>query len=302
MRPAPVFKTTPVVTVEGQGVFIVPTVAQECAQMRVVVQVIRDRGNKSLNTKLLPDRSFYGYANTIINARVLETVQIEFGKQVVYEFDNIRAQIAMQIHCSTENINENLGVMYQGLSSPIPGPTYPTYTAFFLQPPWLPRVPLDEVWLQADGGCKLAVWCEYQEIDFLCDSAKNKFVPRDNDKEDDKGLPNPTGQGEGERPLGGGQDQTNPAPQNGDGNGGPDPNSPAELAKKWFIDVTIGINGGPDQTFTNLFGPFDEKPTYSLGREFNSPPLFSTEQFVNGIYQGLAESYGKAAQASIVRR
>lgn len=267
--------------------------------MRVVVQVIRDRENKSLNTKLLPDRSFYGYANTIINARVLTTVQIEFGKQVVYEFDNIRAQIAMQIHCSTENINENLGVMYQGLSSPIPGPAYPTYTAFFLQPPWLPRVPLDEVWLQADGGCKLAIWCEYQEIDYLCESAKNTFTPRDNDKEDDRGLPNPTGQGEGERPMGGGQDQTNPAPQNGDGNGGPDPSGPGQAAKKWYVSYIAGNENGPPILYDRIDGPFDEKPTVTLGRELNTPPRFSTEYFVNGIYQGIAESYGSVIQVVI---
>jgi hypothetical protein len=302
IRPAPKFKQTDVVTIEGQGVFIVPSVAQECAAMRVVCQVTRDRVNKSLNTKLLPDRSFFGYANTIINARKLQTISLEYGKQVLYEFDNHLAQLAMQVHCSTENINENLGVLYQGLSSPIPGGVYPTYTAFFLQPPWLPRAPLDEVWIQLEGGCKLAVWCEYVEIDFLCESAKNTFVPRENDREDSRSLPNPTGQGEGEGPLGGGQDQTNPAPRNGDGNGGADPNSASEASKKWFIDLVAPARGRPPDVYVGVFGPFDTKPTYALGANVNTPPNYSMPQFVNGQQFGLAESYGGPVTASIVKR
>jgi hypothetical protein len=62
------------------------------------------------------------------------------------------------------------------------------------------------------------------------------------------------------------------------------------------VDISIGVDGGPDIVYQKAFGPFDEKPTVALGAEFNTPPRYSTEQIVNGQYFGLAESYGRPAQ------
>jgi hypothetical protein len=269
--------------------------------MRVVCQVIRDKTNKYQNLKVLPVRSFYGWATTIINACVGNTVELQYGKQHVYWYDNQDAVLAMQIHCSTENLNENMGVAYAGLTSGVPSPIYPGFNQVPIQPPWLPRVPLDEVWFRVDGSAKLAVWSEYQEIDYLCDSARGRFIPPEADKEDSRGLPNPTGQGEGENPQSGGADRTNAAPENGDGNGGPDPNSPLVLARKWYISFTIGVNGGPPVFLSKLKGPYDSKPTVTFGQELNTPPQFSTQYFINGVFQGVAESYGFPAVPRIER-
>ena len=97
-----------------------PDIAQESSFMRVVIQVTKDRINKSLNTKWNEDRTHYGYAQAIINGRVADESAINYGKNEIFFYYNAEATVMAQVHCSTLNINENLAVLYTGLTNPLP--------------------------------------------------------------------------------------------------------------------------------------------------------------------------------------
>ena len=302
-RAAPQLVSMDPILIDGKGVLIVPSIAQEARFTRICCQVVRDRSNKSENFKHFEPRSFYGHFQLRINGYESSWGEIGWGKQELYFYDNIAAQIQQQIHCSTENINNNLVVVYAGITAGVPGPVYPGIDIIPQQPPFLPRCPLDEIWVKTDGLCQIAIWAEYLPVDFLCDSAKGNFAPKDSDRGPEKNIPNPTGSGNDGQPSGG-QDVSGipPAPDKGNGQGDKDPfDVPGTV---WRIIV----NGSGKNAFCESysgqfyeFGPFLAKPTISFPKDGTKGDGsgrcgFADERhvrvIVNGVDVGGANGFG----------
>jgi len=299
--------------VRTKGAILVPSAAQESRFLRVVTQIVTDRQNKSLNLKYHEPRSVFGYFQALTNNFIHAEGLIQYGRQEIFFYDNVAAQIQQQIHCSTENINNNLIVVYAGITAGVPGPIYPSIDVVSITPPYLPRVPLDEMWIKTEGGAEIAVWFEYMPIDFLCDTARNNFAPRDSDKSPDKNLPNPSGQGNEGQPEGGQDVSGIPSPPtNGDGQGTEDP---------FLVPGTvwrIRVNGSGQNAFCESFsgefynfGPFTSKPTIDFPKDGTKGDGtvrcgFTNERHVrvvvNGVDQGGANALGLVLNPIIEKR
>jgi hypothetical protein len=274
---------------------------------------VAERQNKSLNLKPHEPKSFYGYAQIFTNGFVSQLAEIGYGKQQLFLYDNIEAQLQMQMHCSTENINNNLLVVYAGITAGVPGPIYPAINVVTITPPYLPRCPWDEVWIKVEGGATVAVWAEYMPLDFLCDSARDRFAPPESDRGQDKNLPNPAGTGNQGQPQGG-QDVSNIPPAPSDGNGQGD-DSPFILPGTiWRIRLFGSGQNAFCESFSGLFntyGPYNAKPTIEFPKDGDKGDGanrcgFADERHVriiiNGQDQGGANALGLVLNPQIERQ
>jgi hypothetical protein len=139
-----------------------------------------------------------------------------------------------------------------------------------VQPPYLDRCPWDEIWVKTDGNCKIAIWYEWQEIDFLCDTARGNFKPRDADRGQKPGLPNPIGQGNNGNPSLGTDDTIAPD-ATGNGRGDDDPfDPPGTQYQLWVAESgqnsqCVRFQAAPRP----IGGLFPVRPTYSFPKDGN---------------------------------
>ena len=300
-RPAPALAAIAPKRVKGYGVLRIPNVAQECAFMRVMAQVIVDRSSKSENYKWHQPRTYYGTAQIVINAAISQSIELHYGINEVIYYDNQAATLLAYNHCATENINKTSFAFYSNLKGFLDtigiGQIVPTVGIIPIQPPWLPRVPIDEVWFRTDADCAIAVWAEWMPLDFSCESAVGNWQPRENDRgQKPSGMPNPSGQGDGGNPQPGDPNwRPADAPNDSDGQGGDNPfvGQPAPPGKKWWIGFTAPWYDGVTFNEDKQWGPFSARPSYSLGENRNSASdRFSMPLFINGAQVTLMESVG----------
>lgn len=72
------------------------------------------------------------------------------------------------------------------------------------------------------------------------------------------------------------------------------------LQYRYWVSIVIGLQPDARPFFIQKdSGPYTTPPVVTTGINVNTPPFFSVEEFVNGVYRGLSESWGFATQYSI---
>lgn len=99
------------------GIYVFAPEDRECFRVRLTTQVERVPYNLSSNFKLQYPRSFYGYAQLMWGKWVVETKPIEYAQQLLFEFTNDLAQLAILEYCAVKQTRDNI----LALSGCIPG-------------------------------------------------------------------------------------------------------------------------------------------------------------------------------------
>jgi hypothetical protein len=314
-RPQPIWTGTLPERVEERGAVIIPSQAQESAYLRVMAQLTVDDANSYKNFKSHQPEGFYGYAQVVQNRAVVERIPLQYGIQVLATYDNSAAQIIANGHCQTLNLNQNADVYYRAIDGTI-GPTCrnplgPTVNVEPIQPPYLPRVPWDEIWVAIVGRATVSIWVEFREIDYICDDARGRWTSRDSDRGTNPGLPNPSGQGNNGSPDGGG-DTGLLAPPVGNGRGDQAPFDPPGTRYQIYWRRS-GQNAScvPYRSGLDSVGPvYDTPPTITVVKNGtagdNSVACgFTNERHVllkaNGSTIGNANGFGLTIETEIRR-
>lgn len=101
-------------TIQDEGIFIIPEAAKKSRIAIVQLSVLQEPFNQSLNLKIQPSRSFYGYMTALANNRVCLEHAIQFPYEEPLRYSGEHAYLLTYIHCCTRNINDNLVALLNG--------------------------------------------------------------------------------------------------------------------------------------------------------------------------------------------
>lgn len=143
------------------GVYQFTPEERECFRFRLTAQVEREPVSPYKNFKYQKPQSFYGYAQVMFGQWVYQTIVLEYDRQIVYEWRNDLAQMAILLYCATEQTRDNI----LSLTTCIPGcvltPGNPAVYGLW-------KCPADRIVFKLSGTTTLLVNTDIQLFDNPC--------------------------------------------------------------------------------------------------------------------------------------
>lgn len=100
------------------GIYKFSSEERASSLVRVTAQVEREPSNRYSNLKLQRERSFYGYAQVMIDDWIHSIIELQYGLQVILEFRNEIDQHQIFHYCTQKNVAVNLNTVSTALGGP----------------------------------------------------------------------------------------------------------------------------------------------------------------------------------------
>lgn len=144
------------------GVYLFDPEDLECFRLRVLTQIERKPEGAYENFKYQKPQSFYGYAQLMFGQWVVETKQLQYEQELLFEWTNDLGQLAILTYCAAQQNRNNL----IALSGCIPG----CALAPGEQPiPGLWKFPYDRIVFKLFANTTLLVNTDRQEFANPCE-------------------------------------------------------------------------------------------------------------------------------------
>jgi len=137
----------------------------ECFRLRVYTFAKRKPTGAYENFKYQKPQSFYGYAQLMFGQWVVETKQLQYEQELLWEFTNELAQSSILLYCSVQQTRDNIATLSQCIPGCEFNPTDPPQ-------PGLWRFPYDRIVFKLFSNTTLIVNTDRQEFVNPCEVPK----------------------------------------------------------------------------------------------------------------------------------